>query len=69
MVWPHGKDTLQEFLCHLNNIHSNISFTMGLEESGTLPFLDVLVKKRTDRKLSHTLFRKPAHRPVSTCGL
>jgi hypothetical protein len=61
VVWLHGREALQEFLCHLNNIHNNIRFTMELEESGTLPFLDVVVKKRTDGKLSHTAFRKPTH--------
>jgi hypothetical protein len=61
VVWPHGKETLQEFLCHLNSIQNNISFTMELEESETLPFLDVLVRRRMDGKLSHTVFRKPTH--------
>ena len=57
MVWPHGKELLQDFLCHINNIR----FTTELEERGPLLFLNVLVKKRIDRKLSHTVFRKPTH--------
>ena len=34
---------------------------MELEESGTLPFLDVRVRRRMDGKLSHTVFRKPTY--------
>jgi hypothetical protein len=61
MVWPHGKKPLQDYLCHLNNIHNNIRFTTELEESGPLLFPNVSVKKRIDGKLSHTVFRKPTH--------
>jgi hypothetical protein len=38
VVWTHGKDELQEFLKHLNNIHLNIMFTMEVEQNKTLPF-------------------------------
>jgi hypothetical protein len=31
---------------------------MDLEQNGTLPFLDVLVKKNTDGTLAHTVYRK-----------
>ena len=31
---------------------------MELEQSGTLPFLDVLIKKNTDGTLAHTVYRK-----------
>jgi hypothetical protein len=43
VVWPHGKEALQEFLRHLNGIHQNIKYTMETEEKRALPFLDVLV--------------------------
>ena len=32
VVWPHGRDTLQDFLKHLNEQHSSIKFTMEVEE-------------------------------------
>jgi hypothetical protein len=60
VVWPHGKDELQTFLKHLNSIHQNIAFTMEVEKQGTLPFLDVLVK-RPDGSLGHSVYRKPTH--------
>jgi predicted phosphoribosyltransferase len=41
--WSHGKNDLQDFLQHLNNIHKSIEFTMEAEQDRTLPFLDVLV--------------------------
>jgi hypothetical protein len=31
---------------------------MELEQNGTLPFLDVLVKKSTDGTLAHMVYRK-----------
>ena len=42
VVWPHGKDTLQDFLKYLNEQHSSIKFTMEVEEEGKISFLDVI---------------------------
>jgi hypothetical protein len=56
-VWPHGKDDLQ----HLNNIHKSIEFTMETEQDRTLPFLDVLVSRRLDGTLGHTVYRNTTH--------
>jgi hypothetical protein len=61
VVWPHGKRVLQEFLKHLNGIHENINFIMKIEENGALPFLDVLVIRRLDGTLGHTVCSKPTH--------
>jgi hypothetical protein len=63
MIWPHGQQTLQEFL-HLNGIHGNIKLTKELEQNGTLPFLDVLVKKKTDGTLGHTVYRKTTNTDI-----
>jgi hypothetical protein len=61
MVWPHGKDKLQEFLKHLNNIHPDIKFTLEVEQNKTLPFLDVLVSRRPDGSLEYSAHRKSTH--------
>jgi hypothetical protein len=61
VVWPHGRDELQRFLKHLNSIHQNIAFTMEVEQQGTLPFLDVLVKRGPNGSLGHSVYRKPMH--------
>jgi hypothetical protein len=57
-VWPHGKDDLQDFLQHLNNIHRSIEFMTEAEQDRTLPFLDVLVSIRLDGTLGHRVYRK-----------
>jgi hypothetical protein len=41
VVWPHGRDELNKFLEHLNNLSDDIKFTMELEENNNIPFLDV----------------------------
>ncbi|XP_071441730.1 conserved oligomeric Golgi complex subunit 3-like [Hetaerina americana] len=61
IVWPHGPAALNEFLEHMNSVHPNIRFTMEKEDNGQLPFLDILIKKREDGTLSHSVYRKPTH--------
>jgi hypothetical protein len=58
LLW---EEELHEFLDHLNNIHPNIKFTMEVEKNPSLPFLDVLVSRRPDSSLGHTVYRKPTH--------
>jgi hypothetical protein len=55
VVWPHGEEELREFLDQLNSIHHNIKFTMKVEKNRSLPFLDVLVSRRPDGSLGHTV--------------
>ena len=38
VVWPHGINTLNQFLGHINNQNNNIKFTMEIEENNRLPF-------------------------------
>ncbi|KAK5638722.1 hypothetical protein RI129_013017 [Pyrocoelia pectoralis] len=61
IIWEHGKEKLGEFMQHLNLVHEKIKFTMELEENSELPFLHVLVKKKEDGSLGHTVYRKKAH--------
>ena len=61
VVWPHGEEELQNFLQYLNSLHTNIQFTMETEKDDKLTFLDVLVKKKLDGLLGHTMYRKPTH--------
>nr|XP_060622650.1 uncharacterized protein LOC132769734 [Anolis sagrei ordinatus] len=60
-IWSHGEEELNRFLEHLNSIHPNIQFTMEKEKEGRLPFLDVLVIRKPDQQLGHTVYRKPTH--------
>jgi hypothetical protein len=61
MEWSHGKDDLQDFLQHLNNIHKSIKFMMEAEQDRTLLFLDVLVSRRVDQTFGRTEYRKSTH--------
>jgi hypothetical protein len=60
VVWPHGRESLDQFLNHLNSLHSSIKFTMEIEENNQIPFLDVLVT-RDKNQLRHTVYRKKTH--------
>ena len=60
VIWQHGKDKLEEFLEHLNGLHERIQFTMELEQDNTIPFLDVLVERRSCQ-FSTKVYRKPTH--------
>jgi Reverse transcriptase (RNA-dependent DNA polymerase) len=61
VIWPHGRNTLEEFLDHLNAGHPSISLTMELEEEKKLPFLDVLVSREPGGRLGHSVYRKKTH--------
>ena len=45
VVWNHGDKKLQSFLEHLNGQYAEIQFTMEKETEGSIPFLNVHVKK------------------------
>jgi hypothetical protein len=61
VIWPHGPDRLKDFLDHLNGIHQNIQFTMGMERDGRVPFLDIDIYRRPNGSLGHRVYRKPTH--------
>ena len=61
VVWPHGRDTLQDFLLHLNQQHPSIKFTMETEEDHKIAFLDVGISRNPDGSLHHNVYRKPTH--------
>jgi hypothetical protein len=65
IIWPHEQETFQDFLQHLNGIHGKFKFTKELEQNGTLPLLDVLVKKKMDGTLGHTVYRKTTNTDVN----
>ena len=46
---------------HLNRQNADIQFTKEIEENGKIPFLDCLVTRDNDNKLSTTVYRKPTH--------
>jgi len=44
-----SKDTANEFLRYLNSRHNSIKFTIEFEQHNEIPFLDILVKRCTDK--------------------
>jgi hypothetical protein len=61
VLWPHGKEELEKFFQHLNDIPKDIKFTMELEENCSIHFLDVLIKRKEDESLEHRFYRKKTH--------
>ena len=56
VVWPHGRDALQDFLQHLNEQHPSIKFTMEVEEDGKISFLDIGISRNADSSLHHNVY-------------
>ena len=58
-----STDYLEEFFNLMNNFHPAIKFTLELENAGTLPFLDVNIKRLLNSSRSSgittELYRKP----------
>lgn len=61
VIWPHGEEQLNKLLEHLNNIHENINFTMEKEINNEIPFLDILITKKQNGDIAHTVYRKKTH--------
>ena len=55
------QDQVQCFHEHLNSIEPTIQFTIEMESTGTLPFLDTRITHHSDGSLSSTVFRKSTH--------
>ena len=55
------RDVVSEFHKHLNSIHPSIQFTMEEEEDRSLPFLDVLLERKSDGTVHTSVFRKPTN--------
>jgi hypothetical protein len=64
IIWPHRKEELQEFLQHLGSIHTNIKFTMEVEQNRSFLFLGVLVSRNLHGSHGHAVYRKPTHKDL-----
>ena len=59
VIWSYDRDKLQDFLGHLDNRQESIKFTMEEENAGSIPFLDVLIKRSGNQLTS--VYRKRTH--------
>ena len=59
MIWPHGQESLNAFVTHLNNIHKTIKFTAETSRSH-VNFLDITVTANIkEHKLTTSRYTKP----------
>ena len=62
LVWPHGKNSLIEFLEHLNTVHPTIKFTSDISDT-EISFLDLTIYIYKKQSALHTrLYTKPTDR-------
>jgi hypothetical protein len=61
VLLPHGKEELNKFFQHINNMSKDIKFIMELEYNGNILFLDILINRKEDGKLGHSVYRKNTH--------
>ena len=57
IIWTHGRDSLMEFIDHLNNCSDSIKFTHEISDE-QISFLDTLVRLK-EGKLTTDLYTKP----------
>ena len=57
MVWTHREDKLEDFINHINSLHSTIKFTHEFSKSH-ISFLDVTVSLDNNNTISTDLFVK-----------
>ena len=48
MIWPHGKNSLLEFIKHLNTVHPTIKFTSTISQT-EIAFLDLIIYIRGNK--------------------
>ena len=54
-------EQIKNFHDHLNNINSNIHFTLETESDNILSYLNFFLHRCDDGRISTSLYRKPTH--------
>ena len=55
------KHKVQGLLQHLNKKHGRIQFTMEMENSGSLPFMDIRITRQPQGELTKGVYQKPTN--------
>jgi hypothetical protein len=58
MIWPHGIDTLNEFINYINDYHTTIKFQFS-SSSTQINFLDTTIYLTKEGRLESTIYTKP----------
>jgi hypothetical protein len=53
--------SLKQILADMNSFNQQVQFTVEEEENGSISFLDVLLTRKDNGKLSKKVYRKPTH--------
>lgn len=61
IIWPDGRETLDDFQLLLNRQHVKINFSMEIANNSALTFFNVLVKHNDSNKISHTVYYKKTY--------
>jgi hypothetical protein len=59
LEWSQDICPVDDFLCHFNSQSEQTKFTIELEKDKSLAFLDVLVRRDNDNKITTSVYRKP----------
>ena len=55
------KRNVQGLLQHLNKQHGRIQFTMKMDNSGSLTFMDIRITRQPQGELTEEVYQKPTH--------
>jgi hypothetical protein len=58
------KNKINDVLKKINSFHPYIKFTHEVEKDNQIAFLDVLLKKRSDKGIETTVYRKPTNNSI-----
>ena len=54
-------DAAEKLLSHLNSLRLTIQFTVEVDRDGSLPFLDILLRRKDDDSLGIKVYRTSTH--------
>lgn len=58
LIFCPSRQTIEDFVYHLNSCHSNLKVTIEYEVDERLPFLDILIIQRSDGSIKRMVYRK-----------